>query len=132
MTRRAICAAALTVAALAPFATPTWAADAAHRILVQNKYYPKPGLEAEVLATRLEASDVRKRLGLPVGIVLLRKNDADGAPVVIWECEYPSIEARRADAAAAEAAPAFKAVQAKMGGLTTKFERVAWDLRPTP
>jgi hypothetical protein len=98
-------------------------------VLVQNKYYPKPGQEDAVLATRLEASAVRKSLGLPEGVVLLRRNEATGAPLVIWECEYPSIEARRADAAAAESAPSFAAVQKKMGGLTERFERRTWTLR---
>lgn len=131
MTRNALLAvAALAALASSPLAANAQAADPSARILVQNKYYPKPGQEEVVLATRLEASAVRARLGLPTGIVLLRKNEVDGAPVVVWECEYPSIEARRADAAAAEAAPEFKAVQAKMRGITVKFERVAWELRP--
>jgi hypothetical protein len=99
------------------------------RILVQNKYYPKPGKEAAVLATRLQASEVRKRAGLAVGAVFVRKSEKTGAPYVIWECDYPSIEAREADADAADKTPAFAAVQAKMRGLIAKFERVTWELR---
>ncbi|MET0336573.1 MAG: hypothetical protein ABW063_02315, partial [Caulobacter sp.] len=91
----------LTLLAASPASAQT-TPSAAGRILVQNKYYPKPGQEAAVLATRLEASAVRQKLGLQTGLVLVRKSEADGAPYVIWECEYPSIEARRADAAAAE------------------------------
>ena len=102
--------------------------EPATRVLVQNKYFPKPGQEDAVLATRLEASAVRKKLGLEVGVVLLRRSEADGSALVIWECEYPSIEARQADAAKAEGSAAFKAVQSKMRPLTEKFERHTWQI----
>ncbi|MFC4256461.1 hypothetical protein GRI97_09960 [Altererythrobacter xixiisoli] len=98
-------------------------------ILVQNKYYPKPGQADAVLATRLEASAVRQRLGLQVGTVYVRVSQDTGGPYVIWECEYPTIEARTADAAAAEGTPEFAAVQAKMRGLIDRFERATWDRR---
>lgn len=111
-------------------ASPVLAQNAGSRVLVQNKYYPKPGQEEAVLATRLEASAVRKALGLATGVVLLRKSEADGGPLVIWECEYPSIEARRADAAAAEGTLQFQAVQRKMRGLIDRFERQAWQVVP--
>jgi hypothetical protein len=57
-------------------------------IVVQNHYYPKPGLEQEVLRTRLEASAVRRELGLEVDRVLLRTGDVDRQPYVVWECDY--------------------------------------------
>jgi len=101
-------------------------ADAAEPIVVQNLYYPKPGLEADVLRTRLEASAVRRKLGLQVGRVLSRTNPTTGEPYVIWECDYPSLEAREKDAAAAENAPEFKAVQARMSPLLARFERSVW------
>jgi hypothetical protein len=78
---------------------------------------------------RLEASAVRKKLGLAVGTVFLRKSEADGAPLVIWECEYPSIEAREADAAKAEASPEFGTVQKRMGELFVQFKRDVWTVR---
>lgn len=101
-------------------------------VVVQNFYYPKPGLEREVLKTRLEASAVRKRLGLEVGRVLLRAQDVDGQPYVIWECDYPSLSAREKDAAAAEGAADFRAVQAKMRSLIERFERTVWSVEPLP
>lgn len=122
----------LLLAVAAPLLFPAQASEPgsepAQRVLVQNKYYPKPGQEDAVLATRLEASAVRKKLGLEVGVVLLRKSEADGSALVIWECEYPSIEARRADAAKAEGSPEFNAVQRKMRPLTEKFERHTWQI----
>lgn len=107
-------------------------AHADEAIVVQNHYYPKPGLEREVLRTRLEASAVRRELGLEVGRVLLRTGDADGQPYVVWECDYPSVQAREKDAAAAEGAPAFKAVQEKMGTLIARFERRVWSVQSLP
>ncbi len=107
-------------------------ASADEQIVVQNLYYPKPGLEQEVLKTRLQASQVRRELGLEVGRVLLRSNDVDGHAYVIWECDYPSLEARAKDATAAEGAPAFRAVQEKMRGLLARFERVVWKVEELP
>lgn len=107
-------------------------AASADAIVVQNHYYPKSGLEQQVLETRLRASAVRRELGLEVGRVLVRTNPVDGQSYVVWECDYPSLEAREKDAAAAEGAAAFKAVQAKMGGLTARFERIVWKVEPLP
>lgn len=104
----------------------------ANPIVVQNHYYPKPGLEQQVLETRLRASAVRRDLGLEVGRVLVRTNPVDGQSYVIWECDYPSLEAREKDAAAAEGAAAFKAVQDKMGGLIARFERIVWKVQALP
>jgi hypothetical protein len=102
-------------------------ARADERVVVHNLYFPKPGLERQVLDTRLEASRVRRDLGLSVGRVLLRTSEANGQPYVIWECDYPSLAAREKDAAAAEGAAAFKKVQQKMSGLIQRFERLVWQ-----
>lgn len=98
-------------------------------IVVQNLYYPKPGQEQAVLKTRLEASEVRRKLGLAVGRVLLRTSENDGQPYVLWECEYASLDARAKDSNAAEAAPAFRAVQEKMRTLIAKFDRTVWTVQ---
>ena len=100
--------------------------------MVQNHYYPKPGLEQEVLRTRLEASAVRRKLGLETGRVLLRTNETDGQPYVVWECDYASVQAREKDAAAAEGAAAFNAVQERMGKLVARFERTVWSVQSVP
>lgn len=123
--------AALCVAPLLVKGTPANAEEIAaqSRVLVQNWYYPKPGQEGAVLATRLEASNVRKQLGLAVGRVLLRVSDEDGGPLVIWECEYPTLAARESDSAAAVGTKEFSAVQAKMRGFIERFERKTWELR---
>lgn len=102
---------------------------AADAIVVQNSYFPKPGQEQAVLQTRLEASEICRKLGLQVGRVLVRISDNDGRPYVMWECEYTSIEARNKDADATDASPAFRAVQDKMGTLLAKFDRAVWTVR---
>lgn len=123
-----LAAALMTALATASGATTAHAepSQELQRVLVQNKYYPKPGMEQAVLETRLEASEVRRRLGLEVGTVFVRVGEVDG-PHVVWECEYPSIEARIADAAAAEGASEFAAIQARMRGLVENFERLTWQ-----
>jgi hypothetical protein len=108
------------------------AAGAEGAIVVQNHYFPKPGLEQEVLKTRLKASEVRRELGLEVGRVLLRTSAVDGHAYVVWECDYPSIEAREKDAAAAENAPTFRAVQERMRPLIARFDRVVWKVEALP
>ena len=91
-------------------------------ILVQNLYFPKPGKEEEVYKWRLHASDVRSKLGLPKGRVLKKLSGTDG-PFVIWECEYPSLEAREKDITVLDKSEEFKQVQAHMSTLLDKFER---------
>ena len=91
-------------------------------IVVQNYYYPKPGNEEAVYQWRLHASDVRAKLGLPVGRVL-KKNSGDALYQVVWECEYPSLEAREADVKKLDESVEFKKVQEHMTTLIQKFER---------
>ncbi|MBD2705853.1 hypothetical protein IC229_34970 [Spirosoma sp. BT702] len=103
------------------------AAQVADTILVQNHYYPKPGKEDEVYKWRLHASEVRSKLGLPKGRVL-KKLNGTGGPFVIWECEYPSPEARQKDVAVLDQSEEFKQVQAHMTTLLDKFERYVFSI----
>ena len=82
-------------------------------VVVQNSYFPKPGKEKEVYEWRLHASDVRAKLGLPKGRVLRRISDNTG-PYVIWECDYPSLEARQKDVEKLDRSDEFKKVQEHM------------------
>lgn len=102
-------------------------AQEAKPILVQNHYFPKPGNEAAVYALRLRASAVRDSLGLPKGRVL-KKRSGEGGPFVIWECEYPSPEARERDVAQLDQSDEFRRVQARMGTLLDKFERFVFEI----
>ncbi len=97
------------------------------RILVQNHYFPKPGREKEVYQQRLLASEVRAKLGLPKGRVL-KKVKGDAAASVIWECEYPSMEARKQDASLLGEFAEFKEVQERMRTLLTRFEKSIWEI----
>jgi hypothetical protein len=96
-------------------------------ILVQNHYYPKEGKEKEVYEWRLHASDVRENLGLPKGRVLKRIS-GENKPYVIWQCEYPSLEAREIDVKELDKSEEFKKVQHHMGTLLEKFERSVWEI----
>ncbi|MVM29314.1 hypothetical protein GO755_04660 [Spirosoma sp. HMF4905] len=96
-------------------------------ILVQNLYFPKPGKEEEVFKWRLHASEVRAKLGLPKGRVL-KKLSGSGGPFVIWECQYPSLEAREKDVTILDKSDEFKEVQAHMSTLLDKFERYVFAI----
>ena len=91
-------------------------------IVVQNQYYPKPGKEDEVYQCRLHGSEVRAKLGLAKGKVLTQTND-DGQTVVIWECEYQSLDDRKKDVASLEKSEEFKKIQEHMSTLVERFER---------
>jgi hypothetical protein len=92
-------------------------------IIVQNYYWAKEGKIDEVYAHRLYASEVRDSLGLAVGRVLKRIGTNSSLSHVIWECEYPSEEARKEDVRLLTASGAFEKVTKKMGTLIEKFER---------
>ena len=97
-------------------------------IVVQNYYYAKPGQAAEVYQWRLHASDVRVKLGFLRGRVLRNLSPKKDQPDVIWECEYPSAEAREREAAAVGAAVEFQAVQNHMSTLIGRFDRGTYSV----
>ncbi|MTI40236.1 hypothetical protein [Fulvivirga lutimaris] len=93
------------------------------KIIVMNQYWAKEGKIQEVYQHRLYASEVRKKLGLAVGRVLLNTEAEAGSPHVIWECEYPSNEAREKDIQLLTESGQFEDVMEKMGTLIDKFDR---------
>jgi ketosteroid isomerase-like protein len=97
-------------------------------IVVQNFYYPKPGNEDEVITWRKRASAIRSKLGLPAGRILKRTSEATSQPYILWECEYPSLQAREDDVAQLELSEDFKNVQDHMSTLLEKFDRSLWQI----
>ena len=95
-------------------------------LVVFNMYYANPGMADDVLKTRLYASVVRDRLGLPRGRVLRRINDSDELPDVIWECEFADVDAHDRDMDARAASDAFEGVRDRMRKLIRRFERTLW------
>ncbi len=95
-------------------------------IVVQNLYFPKVGKEQEVLETRQRASQVRAKLGLPVGRILLRTSESTSQPYIIWECEYLSLQSREDDVSKLDGSEEFTKVQQHMGTLLDRFDRSVW------
>lgn len=131
--------AAFTLHCAAAPADPPAAAPAkatGHPIVVQNYYYARPGKAEEVYRWRLHASQVRARLGLPVGRVLLRQPPTGAAetdgdlPDVVWECEYADASAREADLARLTASGEFEAVEQHMQTLIRGFRRAVFSVSP--
>jgi hypothetical protein len=114
------------------------ASDRRGVIVVQNYYYAQPGRADEVFRWRLHASDVREKLGFPRGRVLRRMGGTEEMsasselPDVIWECEYPSIDARERDTKAVTATAEFQAVQQYMRTLIRRFERGTYEVEESP
>ena len=98
-------------------------------VVVLNMYYDIPGMEQEVLQTRLQASEIRQSLGLPGGRVLKRINDAQDLPTVMWEIEFPDIAAHDSDMDARAGSDAFADVRARMKKLIHRFERTLWRVK---
>ena len=98
------------------------------KIVVMNMYWAKEGKIEEVHQLRLYASEVRKKLGLEVGRVLFNKNTTSISPNVIWECEYPSIEARNRDVELLSKSTQFDEVKEKMNALVIRFERAVYEI----
>ena len=93
-------------------------------IIERTHYYARPGLAAEVLATRRQACDIRLAIGLPAGSIRVKAEEAPDGPDVAWECAFPDEAAHRADLAARAASPEFEAVRRTMGSLIARFERL--------
>lgn len=108
--------------------TPSEFRNSGEAIIVQNLYFPKAGKEDEVLKTRQQASQVRAQLGLPVGRILLRTSESGSQPHIIWECEYPSLQAREDDVAKLDHSEEFTKVQQHMSELLEKFDRSVWRI----
>jgi len=101
------------------------------KIIVMNQYWAKEGMIDEVYNHRLYASEVRKNLGLKVGrVLLITKSDNESAHV-IWECEYPSIEAREKDTQLLMESAQFDEVMEKMGTLIDDFRRTIYEVSIT-
>lgn len=103
-------------------------------IVERTHYFARPGLAAEVLATRRRACDIRLALGLAAGSIRIRAEGAPDGPDVAWECAFADAEAHRADLAARAASPDFEAVRKSMREIIARFERLfeARDTGETP
>jgi len=96
----------------------------ANKIVERTQYYAKPGLAAEVLATRRKASAVRVSIGLPAGEIFVKHPGGDDSePDVAWQCTFADAAARDADLAARAASAEFEAVRVQMRKLYARFER---------
>ncbi len=92
-------------------------------IVVQNRYFVRPGFEDEALSVRRNATAVRANAGKATGRILVTISDQTDAPTFIWECAYLNEESRFVDAAWADDSPEFTEVRHRMSQLLENFER---------
>jgi hypothetical protein len=90
-------------------------------IVEVTNYYAKTGQAAAVLAQRKRASEVRARLGLSSGRILVKLEGA--GPDVRWECTYTDRAAYEHDMAVRQDSAEFNTIRAGMTALVDKFER---------
>ena len=96
-------------------------------VIAENYYDAKPGKADEACRWRVHASDLRARLGFPRGRVLCHTSHAPAGssatmPDVVWECEYPSEQARARHYAKINANPEFRGVEQHMQTLLRRFD----------
>jgi len=93
-------------------------------VFERTAYFAKPGLAAEVLATRRRACAVRLSLGLSAGDIFVKGEGGDGTePDVAWQCAFPDAKAQADDLAARARSQAFEEVRERMRALIDRFER---------
>jgi hypothetical protein len=94
------------------------------KLIGRNHYFPQPGREAEVLAQRLHASDVRARLSFPRGRIWRRVSGGENSPTVIWDLGSTSAGAgaMRTSEAALVQRQEFQEVMSKMQTLLRLFQ----------
>ena len=100
-------------------------------LVERTHYFAKPGRAAEVLATRRQASEVRRSLGLPYGRILVKRESTGEGPDVSWECAFPDAAAHARDLEARASSPEFTAVRARMTSLIDRFERLVLRADPS-
>ena len=90
-------------------------------IVEATNYYAKDGLAKAVLEQRRRASEIRRRLGLQEGIILVKVEGT--GPDIRWECRFASTEAYEADRAVRAASADFEEARKHMHRLLERFER---------
>lgn len=90
-------------------------------IVETTNYFARDGQAAQVLAQRRKATEIRKRLGLDPGRILVRIEG--GGPDVCWQCSFASRQDYEADMSARGGSQAFADARKAMHLLLERFER---------
>ena len=86
-----------------------------------TSYYASAGQAQAVLKQRLQATEVRVRLGLPAGRIFTKLEGS--GPDVRWECEFETHDAYERDMAVRAASEEFAGARQAMHALIERFER---------
>ena len=90
-------------------------------IIEATNYFAAEGMAGEVLTQRRSSTEIRRKLGLEPGRILVRL-EGDG-PDVRWECSFATREAYDADREARANSPEFESARKEMHTLLQRFER---------
>lgn len=92
----------------------------ARRIVFQNRYYAKPGLEGKVYRWRVQVSDALQAYGLPRGDII--RGAGGTQPGVIWQLELAAGRVEAGIQRQREVAKDLEPVMEHMGSLVRYFE----------
>jgi hypothetical protein len=100
-------------------------------ILVHQRYFARSGLRERVIDTRVEASRRLLELEVPAGEIWVPLGGEPGAPDVIWNCLYPSMEERERCRNLQESDPTFSAIRTRQGTQLERWVREHYRLLET-
>lgn len=106
-------------------------------LVEQNFYYPADGMAERALAVRVRAEEVRARLGLPTGRVMIVEKASSGHPsngkvepldmsYITSLTEFASENEAASVKQALAASEEYRAILSEMGGLLRHFETAIW------
>jgi len=90
-------------------------------IIEATNYFAAEGMAGEVLAQRRSSTEIRRKLGLEPGRILVRLEG--NGPDVRWECSFATRAAYDADREARANSPEFESARKEMHTLLQRFER---------
>ena len=93
------------------------------RITETTQYWALEGKSEAVLATRIEVSRARIRIGLEPGVIRVRVGEGDG-PDVTWAATFASEEDHATDVKMRVTSSDFSALRDRMMGITARFDRL--------
>jgi len=97
-------------------------------IVARHLYHSLPGKSADVLKQRQPACDVREKLGLQRGRVLVRVRGGDERAEIVWEWDYAEVAAYDQEIRIQRASEEFVAVRRHQRTLIERMDVVLFKV----
>lgn len=91
-------------------------------IIEQIRYYIDEDYREQILLARREVNQVRDRLGLPTGLILIADASPEEGPALIWQCGYEDENEMVRVTEALMGNADYEAARDRLGALTERAE----------